>query len=212
MKKLILGLGLLFLLCGCTNVKDLTIADTVQTLKAYDHKANIYRTGYKYYLPRGMSVADSTLFNEILTNSKETYYLYIDAVSYNKKIKKNYEVCSSCYYSVALSYDDKFGYIEINNQENNKYLIEIMYNYAKIEVIVDKDKINDALLTSISILKSVTYNDEIVANLFGSDVLNFTEEEFNIFNTTSSDSTYLQTDGYYEEEDEEVLPDTDLLN
>ena len=103
------------------------------------------------------------------------------------------------------------GYVEINLTKNDKYLVEIMYNYAKIEVIVGKDKINEALLTSISILKSVDYNDEIVENLFGSNVLNFTEEEFNIFNTTSSDSTYLQTDGNYEETTEEV-PDTDLLN
>ena len=211
MKKIIVLLGIIFLMCGCSNIKDLSYEDTLKTLNSYNHKANVYRTGYKYYLPRNLSIEDSTNFNEVLSDGKENYYLYVDALSYIKKVDHPYTSNTESYFSRVLSYQDKYGYVEINLTKNDKYLVEIMYNYAKIEVIVGKDKINEALLTSISILKSVDYNDEIVENLFGSNVLNFTEEEFNIFNTTSSDSTYLQTDGNYEETTEEV-PDTDLLN
>ena len=211
MKKIIILLGIIFFIGGCSNIKDLSYEDTLKTLNSYNHKANVYRTGYKYYLPRNLSIEDSTDFNEVLSDGKENYYLYVDALSYIKKIEHPYTTSNKSYFSRVLNYQDKYGYVEINLTKNDKYLVEIMYNYAKIEVIVGKDKINEALLTSISILKSVDYNDEIVENLFGSNVLNFTEEEFNIFNTTSSDSTYLQTDGNYEETTEEV-PDTDLLN
>lgn len=37
----------------------------------------------------------------------------------------------------------KFGYVEVNLLKNDKYLVEIMYNYAKIEVIVDKSNLNE---------------------------------------------------------------------
>ncbi len=213
MKKILILLGFILLISGCTNIKNLTIEETLQTLNAYDHKANVYRMGYKYYLPRGVGIKDSTLFNEVLTTGKETYYLYVDALSYNDKIEHKYTANQKSYYSAPITYQDKYGYVEINEVENAKYLIEIMYNYAKIEVIVDREDINDALLTSVSILKSISFNDAIIANLYGNNILKFTEEEFNIFNTTSSDSTYLQTSGDYEEETtDEKLPDTDLLN
>ncbi len=211
MKKIIILSFIIFILSGCSNVENLNYEQILKSFNDYGHKANVYRSGYKYYLPRSLQVDDSTLFNEIISSEYANYYLYVDALSYKEKVEKKYQENSTSFYSVALNYNNKYGYIEINKQENDKYLIEIMYNYAKIEVIVNKDKINEALLTSISILKSVTYNDEIVDNLFLNNVLDFTEEEFNIFNTTSNDSTYLQM-GEDIDETDEILPDTDLLN
>ncbi len=211
MKKIILVTIFIFMISGCSNVKNLSFNDILQNFNTYGHKTNIYRSGYKYYLPRSMQVEDSTLFNEIIVSEYSKYYLYVDALSYKEKIVKSYNENKDSFYSKTLNINNKYGYVEINKQENEKYLIEIMYNYAKIEVMVDRDKINEALLTSISILKSVEYNDEIIANLFLNDILDFTEEEFNIFNTTSSDSTYLQMKEEIDE-DSEYLPDTDLLN
>ena len=46
------------------------------------------------------------------------------------------------------------------------------------------------------------YNDSIIANLMGDDILNFNEEEFNIFNTKGSESNYLTVDNDYKEEEE----------
>ncbi len=212
MKKIIFLVGCLLLVSACSNIKDLKYEDIINNFATTANRANTYRQGYKYYLPRNLAVSDSTLFNEVLTNEQETFYLYVDGVSYSKKIKKDYQVSNQSYFSKAINYQDKFGYVEINKQENEKYLVEIMYNYAKIEVMVDKDRINEALFTSVSILKSIEYKEEIIANLFGKDVLNFKEEEFNIFNTTSSDSTYLQIDDTYDVVEDEELPDTDLIN
>ena len=212
MKKIIIVCAFLLILCGCSNVKDLSNEQIISTIGDKSMRENVNRGGYKYYLPQGLSIEDSEDFNEVLYDGKNKYYLYVDALSYIKKIDNKYKSNQKSYYSQTLTYGKKYGYVEINNLENNKYLIEIMYNYAKIEVMVNEDDINRTLLTSINLLKSIKYNNEIIENLFGKDVLNFMEEEFNIFHTTSSDSTYIQIDDTYHEPVDDSLPDTDLIN
>ena len=201
-----------FLLVGCTNVNDLTYDEIVQNFATRSSRTNTYRTGYKYYLPRGMQVNDSTLFNEILEDGRYTYYLYVDAVSYLNDIQYEYETNTESLYSTGIRNDDKFGYVEINLQENDKYLVEIMYNYAKIEVIVDEANINEVMLSAISILKSIVYNDSVITNLLEDDVLNYAEEELDIFNNNSNNDNYIEVgeDDFQLTEDE--IPDMDLLN
>ena len=211
MKKIIIMIGLLVLLTGCTNINKLSYEEIMNNISVNSSKRNIYRTGYSYYLPRGMQVADSTLYNEIIEDANNRYYLYVDVVSYDKKIEKEYQVNSNAIYSSKISFEDKFGFVEINLLKNDKYLVEIMYNYAKIEVIVDKSKCKEAMLSIINILKSVEYNDSIIANLMGDDILNFNEEEFNIFNTKGSESNYITVDDNYKEEEEKIF-DPDLIN
>ena len=211
MKRIIIVIGLIFLLAGCTNIKNLSLEQIIGTIGQKPNKQNVYRTGYKYFLPRGLAIDNSEEFNEVLNDGKYNYYLYVDALSYIKKVDNRYQPNDTSYYSREINNGDLYGYIEINLVDNDKYLIEIMYNYAKIEVIVDESNINDVLLTSINVLKSIKYNDSIINNLFGKNILNYMEEEFNIFHTTSSDSTYIQIDDTYYEE-EETLPDTDLIN
>ena len=201
-----------FLLVGCTNVNDLTYDEIVQNFATRSSRTNTYRTGYKYYLPRGMQVNDSTLFNEILEDGRYTYYLYVDAVSYLNDIQYEYETNTESLYSTGIRNDDKFGYVEINLQENDKYLVEIMYNYAKIEVIVDEASINEALLSAISILKSIVYNNNVITNLLEDNVLNFAEEEFDIFDNVNSDSNSIQVEEDEFNPTEEEIPDIDLLN
>ncbi|MBS5806319.1 MAG: hypothetical protein KIC90_04000 [Firmicutes bacterium] len=211
MKKIILIIIILVFTAGCTNINKLSYDDIVNNITTISTKDNIYRTGYSYYLPRGMKVADSTLYNEVIEDANSKYYLYVDVVSFYKKITKEYEINNNAIYSSKISYNDKFGYVEVNLLKNDKYLVEIMYNYAKIEVIVDKSKCKEAMLSIINILKSVEYNDSIIANLMGDDILNFNEEEFNIFNTKGSESNYLTVDNDYKEEEEKIF-DPDLIN
>ena len=212
MKKVLLIIGLIFLITGCTNVNDLTYEEIIQNFGTNSSRTNTYRTGYRYYLPRGMQVNDSTLFNEILEDGKNTYYLYVDAVSYLNQVEYEYEVNQASLYSTAISNEDKFGYVEINLRENDKYLVEIMYNYAKIEVIVDEASINEALLSAISILKSIVYNNNVITNLLEDNVLNFAEEEFDIFDNVNSDSNSIQVEEDEFNPTEEEIPDIDLLN
>ena len=211
MKKIILIIIILVSTAGCADIRKQSYDDIINNIATRANKDNVYRTGYSYYLPRGMQVADSTLYNEAITDARYKYYLYVDIVSYYKKVTKDYSVNDNALVSKKLDYDGKFGYVEVNLLKNDKYLVEIMYNYAKIEVIVDKSNLNEAMLSIINILKSVEYNDSIIANLMGDDILNFNEEEFNIFNTKGSESNYLTVDNDYKEEEEKIF-DPDLIN
>ena len=212
MKKIIFIISLMFLITGCTNINELSYDEIIQEFSTKPLKSNNYRTGYKYYLPREMQVVDSTLFNEVLEDGQNTYYLYVDTVSYLNNVSYDFKNAEMNIYFANIAYDDKYGYVEINLYENEQYLVEIMYNYAKIEVIVDEKYINKALLSAINILKSIEYNDSIITNLLEEDVLNFAEEEFNIFENTNNDDNYVEfSDDSYESNEQEI-PDTDLIN
>lgn len=210
MKKILIIISLIFLITGCSNINDLTYDEIIQNFGTISSRTNTYRTGYKYYLPRGMQVNDSTLFNEILEDGKNTYYLYVDAVSYLNQVDYKYEENSDSIYSTSISNGEYFGYVEINLTENDKYLVEIMYNYAKIEVIVDKYDLSKAISNSLIILSSVKYNSEILETIVGENILTSKEIEFNIFETKKTESNFLEVEAnniYVEEEN-----DPDLIN
>ena len=218
MKKIIIILAFLLLLTGCTNINksDITqLVNEIQTSKA--NLSNQYRKGYKYYLPTTLNTININNSNEILTNGKLKYYLYVDLISYYNKVNNNYNESANPYYSKNINYNNKNGYLEINSK-NNKYLIEIMYNYAKIEVIVDKDNINNAITNSLILLSTITYNNDIIKNMMGEDVLNYSENTFSIFDTNNGESNfleYIQKYGNYEgdtEDEENTVPDYDLIN
>ena len=190
MKKCILVITFL-LLCGCTNINNASVEDiTKEVLGSKINSYNEYRTGYKYYLPQGLNVNSSKKYNEILNDDKYKYYLYVDLVSYLKKTELSYKVNENAYLSMTL--DDK-GYLEIN-EKNDKYLIEIMYNYAKIEVIVEKEDINKCVTNALIVLSTITYTDDIVKNLLSIDEVTSSEEKFSVFDEDASDSNFLEVD------------------
>ncbi len=212
MKKILFLFSLILLLnTGCTMLKNDNYENILSN--AMDSKVNIsntFRAGYKYYLPKGMKLLHQEGSNEIIGVDNVIYYMYVDRVSYFNRIRENYEPKSDVVYSKSLSKDNLFGYIEIKNTENGKYFLEIMYNYAKIEVIVEKKNINDAIAYAISILSSIIYQDEVLTSLMGEDILQASEVEHNIFKSADTESGYLQIVeqyGQYEEDEEVVDPD-----
>lgn len=212
-KKIIMVLFICLLLCGCSNVKNLSIEQILGTFTDTPGHINVYRTGYKYSLPRGLQIDSYSLYNEVISNNDTVFYLYVDIVSYYNKKNHDYVANNSAYFSEAFTFNDKKGYIEVILKENDKYLIEIMYNYAKIEVMVDKENINKTLIYAISLLKSISYNESVIANMLGKDIFNYSEEDYNIFNTTSNDSNYLNYDNEYKEpEESNEVYDSDLIN
>lgn len=211
MKKILIIICLLFI-TGCSDIRKQSYDDIINNIATRANKDNVYRTGYNYYLPRGMQVADSTLYNEAITDARYKYYLYVDIVSYYKKVTKDYSVNDNALVSKKLDYDGKFGYVEVNLLKNDKYLVEIMYNYAKIEVIVEKEDINKSVTNAMIVLSTITYTDDIVKNLLSIDEVTSSEEKFSVFDEDASDSNFLEVYkeyGNYEGDDK--VPDLDVI-
>lgn len=211
MKKILIITVLFLILTGCTNINKSPVANVIDEVK--ESKLNLdntYRTGYKYYLPTNLQVKEVSGLNEIITHQGYKYYMYVDIVSYYDKVKKAYTVNPKSYLSQAINYKGKEGYLEVNSKKD-KYLIEIMYNYAKIELIVDISYLKEAITNAMVILSTIRYNDDIIENMMGEDILNFNEEQLNIFEVHGKESRFLE---YVQEFDtyEEDMPDPDLIN
>lgn len=212
--KICILLIMILAITGCVNIKktkyEIIINETINSrVKIY----NTYRNGYKLYLPHGLYVDDSNEYNEIIRSNKYKYYLYIDVTSYLNKKNNSYSINNNANYSILINSGDKNGYLEIN-EKKGKYLVEIMYNYAKIEVMVDKEDLNEAITNAMIVLTSVHYNDSVLKNLAVETTLNYKDENVDIFksksNGGSEKSNFLE---YVEEYDptEDELPDYDLI-
>ena len=208
-KKIAILMMAIFLLCGCTSIQESSYESILDmAASGYMTAKNTYRSGYKYYLPKGIRVLSQRGSNEILSEGSYIYYMYVDYVSYYNKIEETYKEKEDVVYSKPLRQKEKFGYIEIKNTSNGKYFIEIMYNYAKIEVIVDKSEIEKTLAYSMSILSSIEYQENALKSLMGEDVLSTSEVEHNIFETAKTESDYLQiVEEYGVYEEKEIDPD-----
>ena len=212
--KICILLIMILAITRCVNIKktkyEIIINETINSrAKIY----NTYRNGYKLYLPHGLYVDDSNEYNEIIRSNKYKYYLYIDVTSYLNKKNNSYSINNNANYSILINSGDKNGYLEIN-EKKGKYLVEIMYNYAKIEVMVDEEDLNEAVTNAMVVLTSVQYNDSVLKNLAIETTLNYKDENVDIFksksNGGSEKSNFLE---YVEEYDptEDELPDYDLI-
>lgn len=213
MKKALIML-LILLLTGCKAVKlsDDYEKNIKHVLNSNKNLANISGKGYKYYLPQGVRLEKQANYNKILYSDGNYYFLYIDAISYYYNTEINYEKNKEAYYSKFLDFDNKKGYLEIN-KINDKYLIEMMYNYAKVEAMVKKHEINKTLIDISYILSNIKFNDKILSTLIGEDILDFDEERFDIFKPTRKEGNFLKIIEEYDniEEYEDDLPSFDEI-
>ena len=100
----------------------------------------------------------------------------------------------------------KMGYISIEKNEND-YFLKIIYNYAKIEANVPKEKLNEVIANSMIIQNSIDYNDNLIKKILEDEYYSSTAEEYKIRkpeNTTSKFSEYLSE---YVVDEETVIPD-----
>ena len=216
MKRVVLLLCLVVLLTGC-DIKPIdndnidSIIDSVLTKEI--ELSNSYFDGYKYYLPRGLRLAGKKDYNAKLVSGKNTYYLFVDVIAYYNKVEKDFEP-SNGYYSKELNYNGKRGYIEIT-EVDGLYFIEIMYNYAKIETLVEERYLNSAIVNSCYILSSVQFNDKVIETLVGENALDYKETIFDIFGPHRDADEFLQYEEDYQYkgdiEDEPTTKDSDIL-
>lgn len=210
MRKVLLLFLLVFFLSGCTLINNQNINKLVNDITSSNFTSNQYRYGYKYYLPNSINVYKYNSSNVVFSKNNVRYYMYVDLISYYYRVNDSYVVNPNAYLSFKIKNNDKFGYVEVN-VKNDKYLIEIMYNYAKIEVIVDENDISNAIVDSLLILSSINYSDDLIVKMLEDDTINYGEESFNIFDTNSDDSNFLKVVEEFDNYKSDEVPDYDLI-
>lgn len=215
MKRLIVLLSIVTVLvtgCSINKLDNNNISKNIKILMSQKVKLyNVFYEGYKYYLPKGVAFIDKEEYNAILKDENNIrYYLYIDAISYYHKIENDYKIKNDAHYSKKLDYNGKTGYIQID-EVDEKYFVQFVYNYAKMEAYVDKDSLSDVVTNMCLILRTVKYNDAVLESLIGDNKLNYKEEDYTLFKADSSKESFLdvvereETDKYKKDlEDEKI--------
>lgn len=208
--KLIMLIMSVFVLSGCVNIKRDSIEDiTKYVISNKRHMINHINRGYKYYIPRGLSVSYKNDLNEVIRSSKYEYYLYVDLVSYYNKTELKYDIDDTLYYSKHIKGED--GILNITKKDN-KYLIHAEYNYASIEVLVNQADLKMAVSNSLIMISSIEYNNETIRAMLDEGVLALNEKPVNVFknndDSKKNDLIEIEDDNYYEEEDK----DRDYIN
>lgn len=221
-KKLLVLFIVTFFVCGCSIQKlDVNNYDHIiekVLLQNYKLKNNVFN-GYSYYIPHGINFINREEENSLLIDkSNNYYYVYVDVVSYYNKIENHYKEDKKSFYSKKVDSKDgkKSGYLEINKIKN-KYFVEAMYNYVKIEVYTSKEHLSDVVISVCEILSSVRYNNKVLATTIGDKVLNYKEESFNIFTTKKSNTNYLDyieryDSGAVTDKEKEKTVDEDMID
>lgn len=195
MKNKIITILLILLLTGCSIVRIDTsnIDNILNVILTKDNKLyNQIGQGYKYYLPGGVTYIDSDDLNDILYCNGTYYYLYIDAINYYYKSSYEYKEDVSAYYSREFKTSDGFkynGYLKIL-EKDELYYIEFFYNYALIEAVVPKGKLNDTILNSSYILSTIKYNYDIVKLMLEDDYFINKTGKYNNYNSKSDSEKF----------------------
>ncbi len=204
-KKILLILICLFIFSGCSieNISNNDILKNVDTI--FQKKVNSTNTnaiGYQYYLPGYMTIKNVNDFNQELYFNGNTFYLYADVVSYYNKVSSEYKVNKDSYISKKLKYGDKEGYLEIN-KDNEKYYVEMMFNYAKMEGYSSKNNLIDVVNSFSYVLSSIKYNDNVISTMIGDKKYDLGDNEiYNIFSTKKkNESNFLDYINEYDNYD-----------
>lgn len=208
MKKYIKYLSLLFIIfmvSGCTVVRiDTSSIDTiVDVVLSKDNTLyNQVGKGYKYYIPRGVNYIDTVDFNEKLYSSGNYYYLYIDAVSYYNETEPEYTYDSNLYYSREFVINDKRGYLEIEKTKDDKYLVNFVYNYARIQALVKEEELNEVVLNASYMLSTVKFNNDVIKLMLDEEYFINKEETYTVFEKQGESSNFLEYVDEIEENEE----------
>ena len=205
MKKIVVLLSAIMLLmtgCSVTKLDSSDLGKNVKILLSEKSSLyNVFYDGYKYYLPKGVGFVTKDDYNAVLKDSVgNKYYLYVDAIGYYNKIENTYKVNNKSHYSKKLDYNKKIGYIQIDEVDSS-YYIQFVYNYAKLEALVDKKDLTSTVSNMCYILRSVKFNDKILDSLIGENTLDYKEENYSLFDSNSSNETFLGVVEKYETDD-----------
>ncbi len=204
MKKSLLILLILLFLSGCsiTRIDNYNYEKLMDKILSLDIKTyNKIGKGYKYYAPYGVVRTNSKDYNDTLKKGDNTYYLYVDVISYYYKNNNSYKSKGDSYFYRKINNKGKIGYIDIKKSKNKLY-IEMMYNYAKIETYVDENDLNDSIADITYILSSVKFNDTLLKKMYESGNFDSKEEVYKLFDNKEKDGNFLEYIKEYDKYDE----------
>ena len=193
MKKRIILLSIVLLLVSGCSIQQLSNTDfkkNISMILSQDtNLSNVNFDGYEYYVPNGIRFINKDDYNAVLQDRySNRYYLYVDAIGYYHKTKNTYKDDKDAFYSKKLKYNKKNGYIEINEKNDDYYYIEMVFNYCKMETYISKEYLVPVINNMSYILRSVKFHDKVLESLIGENVLDYKEENFNIFESNADDS------------------------
>lgn len=194
MKRIAILVVLLILITGCSVVRiDTTSLDNIigVVLSKDNQLFNRVGKGYKYYIPRGVNYIDTNELNDKLYSNGNYYYLYIDVISYYNNIEVKYTKNEKAYFSKEIDINGRKGYLEINKLDE-LYFIEFMYNYAKIETLVEEKDIADVVLNSSYILSTIKFNNNVIKLMLNSDFFINKDEIYDIFVSKKESQSVLE--------------------
>ena len=214
MKKIIVLLSIVLLsITGCSirKLDDKNIDKNIHILLSEKvDMTNVNFEGYNYYVPIGLKFLTKEDYNAVLKDRfGNKYYLYVDVIAYYHNIENTYEVNEKSYYSKKLDYRKKTGFIEVN-EIDDKYYIEYVFNYGRIQALIEKSDLIMVINNMSYILRSIEYNDEVLESLVGENILSYAEETFSLFETEATQEDFLDVvkkydSGYKEAKDQEQL-------
>lgn len=207
MKKILILCALLILCVGCTRIDNVNdykfIIDNI--IENQDINANTTSSGYKYYLPMGITKIYDKDYNQKFKYEDIYIYMYVDIVSYYYRNTINFNDINGDFY-YELSNGEKIGYILIKQEEDNYYL-KIVYNYAKIEAYTSKDELNEVISNSMIIINSINYNDNLIEKILEEEYYSSSAEEYKINKPEDTISKFSEYLSEYVQDEENVIPD-----
>ena len=100
------------------------------------------------------------------------------------------------YNSEVIKYLEETGHSIGNHTANH----EFMYNYARIETLVDKEDINDAVMNASYILSTVKFNPNVIKLMLNEDYFTNKEENYDEFTSKKSE---VETDNFLQYSDQD---------
>ena len=208
---------------GFSGVKDKAKKSTIRTINYINITNNIIDSnsklinttsiGYKYYIPKGVTLIKDNDFNQKLKVNNTYMYLYTDIVSYYYRNDDNYQNNEeNLYYYKPIENGQKKGFLKIK-KENDQFLLEIVYNYAKIELYSSKYYLNQNIAYASIILDSIKYNDTAIKTLINKNYFSSYEQKYALDKPKTSESNFLEySEEYNTYEEKNELPDDKAIS
>ena len=107
----------------------------------------------------------------------------------------------------GFGYNGLFSMEFIRDKNDNDYFLKIVYNYAKIESHVPKEKIKEVMANSMIILNSIDYNENLIEKILEDEYYASVAEEYKIKKPDNTESKFSEYLSEYVVDEETVIPD-----